>query len=605
MRLMPHLTRARPPTRRPLVVRALPRIEQLESRVVPYSISGDAWPNPQLITLSFVPDGTNLGGGTSNLVSTFNTKFGSAATWQNQILKAAQLWAQQTNINFSVISDSGADEGLGNYQQGDPTIGDIRISGFNYGTGNTTLAMAYMPPPVNNYSIAGDFAFNTGQTWNIGSTYDLMTVAAHEIGHALGLLHSDPTPAVMYSYYLTRYTALASDDIAGIRNIYSSNNARSYDSYNNSIGSFAAAADLTGLIDSNSTVLKTGLDITTTTEKEYFTITAPATTTGTMTVTVQSSGLSLLAPNVTVYNSSQTQIGYKSGVGHYGTSVTVNITGVSAGQQFYVKVGGADTTAFGTGAYALTFAFAGIAPPAVPLPNTQVLNGNPIHGGGGEAEQAGDPRGRDTAWDTFGQTDDAPPPKASTSAVTATSNTQSAAMIHGTESAFVLAATANQITTQEIAVAGSKTVVLMPAPTTPASTFVPPQVNLGRVESGGGNNSADGVLEENQTESSAPGADQIIAPPSANGEQSDTTRDQICLTNDSWPQTCEAYFGEIPMLNVSSTNEDGPMVGADGVTALVEPAVAIAMLTLFGGWWCTYPEQNDRPSRRSFRGLPN
>src|SRR5207253_7047656 len=163
------------------------------------------------------------------------------------------------------------------------------------------------------------------------------------------------------SAYLTRYTALASDDIAGIRNIYSSNNARSYDSYNNLIGSFSTAANLTGLIDSNSTVLKTGLDITTTAEKEYFTITAPPATTGTMTVTVQSSGLSLLAPTLTVYNSSQAQIGYKSGAGQYGTSVTVNITGVSAGQQFYVKIGGADSTALGTGAYALTFAFAGIA----------------------------------------------------------------------------------------------------------------------------------------------------------------------------------------------------------------------------------------------------
>jgi hypothetical protein len=412
MRLMPHLSRARPPTRRPLVVRALPRIEQLESRVVPYSVSGDLWPNPQLITLSFVPDGTNLGGATSNLFTTFNTKFGSAATWQNQILKGAQLWAQQTNINFSVISDSGADEGSGNYQQGDPTIGDIRISGFNFGS--STLAMAYMPPPVNNYSIAGDIAFNTGQYFNINQTYDLLTVTAHEIGHSLGLYHSDVTAAEMYYYYNYAKSSLNSDDISGIRNIYSNNNARSYDSYNNSIGSFSAAANLTGLIDSNSTVLKTGLDITTTSEKEYFTITAPSTTTGTMTVKVQSSGLSMLAPNLTVYNSSQTQIGYVSGYGHYGTTLTLNITGVSAGQQFYVKVGGADSTAFGTGAYAMTFAFAGIAPQPVPLPNTQVLNGNPIHGGGGQAEQAGDPHGQDTAWDTFGQTANAPPPKAPT-----------------------------------------------------------------------------------------------------------------------------------------------------------------------------------------------
>src|SRR5260370_33034839 len=94
-RLMTKLTRARASPRLPWIRRAFPRIEELESRVVPYSVSGNAWPNAQLITLSFVPDGTNLGGATSNLFATFNAKW-ATSTWQNQILKAAQVWAQQT-----------------------------------------------------------------------------------------------------------------------------------------------------------------------------------------------------------------------------------------------------------------------------------------------------------------------------------------------------------------------------------------------------------------------------------------------------------------------------------------------------------------------------
>src|SRR5947209_3794997 len=86
-------------------------VEQLESRIVPYATTSNLWPHPELITISFEPDGTDLGGVTSNLVSTFNSKFGTAATWQNQILKAAQQWALQTNINFAVITDSGANSG--------------------------------------------------------------------------------------------------------------------------------------------------------------------------------------------------------------------------------------------------------------------------------------------------------------------------------------------------------------------------------------------------------------------------------------------------------------------------------------------------------------
>src|SRR5947207_1237014 len=111
------------------------QLELLESRTVPYAVTGNAWPHPELISLSAVPDGTQItssvnGPITSNLFSAFNAKFGSPAVWENQILRAAQVWAQQTNINFTIVGDSGASIGAGSYQQGDPTFGDIRITGF-------------------------------------------------------------------------------------------------------------------------------------------------------------------------------------------------------------------------------------------------------------------------------------------------------------------------------------------------------------------------------------------------------------------------------------------------------------------------------------------
>src|SRR3984957_3297240 len=130
-----------------------PALEGLESRIVLYSASGNAWPNPQLITISFMPDGTNLGGVSSNLISRFNTKSSLAGNWQNVILQAAQEWAQQTNINFAVVPDDGAPEGSGANEQGDPGFGDIRIGGYNFGS--STLALTYQPPSANNFSIAG------------------------------------------------------------------------------------------------------------------------------------------------------------------------------------------------------------------------------------------------------------------------------------------------------------------------------------------------------------------------------------------------------------------------------------------------------------------
>jgi hypothetical protein len=245
-----------------------------------------------------------------------------------------------------------------------------------------------MPPSANNFSIAGDIAFNTGQTFNIGSTYDLFTVAVHEFGHALGLLHSTSNSAVMYANYGSVKYGLSSDDIAGIRNIYSNNSPRSKDAYNGTDNSFANAADITSLINTaNDTALLANMDITTAGQRAYYKVTAPCDTGCTVTIDVQSSGLSLLAPTVTIYAADQvTVLGSANGAGQYGTTLTVNLTNqVWAGQVIYVKVGGADTTALGTGKYAVTMSFAGAGLPAVPLPNTQLANGNPLSGGGGLA----------------------------------------------------------------------------------------------------------------------------------------------------------------------------------------------------------------------------
>jgi len=358
-----------------------PALEALETRVVPYATTGNAWPHPQLVTISFVPDGTNLGGVTSNLFATFNAKWSTTA-WENQILRAAQVWAQRANLNFTVVADTGASSGSGSYEQGDPTIGDIRIGGYNFGS--STLATGFLPPQGNNYSIAGDIDFNTGQVWAIGGTYDLFTVAAHEFGHALGMSHGTDATAVMYGSYNTRKTDLGSDDIAGIQAIYGPRTPDQYDTGtgNNTIGT---AADITSTINSTSlSALINNLNIATTSDLDYYTFTAPAGTASSFTVKVQSSGLSLLCPALTVYAADQsTVLGSVTGLNRTGNTLSLTISNVTAGQRFYVKVGAADTTAFGTGAYALTLNFGTGPSPTVVSPNTQAAaTGSPSTGGG-------------------------------------------------------------------------------------------------------------------------------------------------------------------------------------------------------------------------------
>lgn len=371
-----------PRKRRSLARQARPALEDLESRVVLYSASGNAWPAAQLVTISFMPDGTNIAGHSSNMVAKFNSVFGSPATWQNIILQAAQLWAQQTNINFAVVPDNGNPQGDGDYQQGDPGYGDIRIGGFNFYS--SALAGASMPPPVNNFSIAGDITFNTGQNFRNGTTFDLFTVAAHEIGHALGLYHSGVASAQMYATYNGVKRALNADDTAGIRSIYGG--AREQDSYYGSTGngSFAKAYDITSTIDTGDlTALVTDADVTTAGQQDYYRLTIPSGTNGTMKVTMQSEGLSLLQPRLYLYNSAGAQVAMSTG-SQYGDTITATYSGVTAGQTYYVKANSPLTTANGTGVYALSMTFGTNPTPAVPLPDTQLANGDPLSCGGGE-----------------------------------------------------------------------------------------------------------------------------------------------------------------------------------------------------------------------------
>ena len=346
-----------------------PNLEKLESRMLLYSTLGDMWTYDSRITYSFMPDGTNVGGVSSSLFTTLNP-VASTATWEAQFEQAASLWESATNVNLALVPDGGEAVGVNGDQQDDPRFGDIRIGAIPLGSG--ILAETFLPPPANGGTDAGDILFNSNAAWGINSGYDIMTVAAHEFGHALGLGESAVSSAVMYGTYNGIKQVLAADDISGMDSIYGT---QLYDQFNDNGSrndSFLTATNLTSDINTASQIALSGLDNTTPTDSEWYVVTIPSSTTGQMTVSVQTASLSSFAPSLMVYNSSLSLLSKVSSTSEAGVTVSATLN-VTSGQKYYFKVLAAGSGTVGTvGAYGLLVNFGSQSQSPIAPPNTVV-----------------------------------------------------------------------------------------------------------------------------------------------------------------------------------------------------------------------------------------
>lgn len=171
------------------------------------------------VTYSFMPTGTSTSG---EHPGTFTTVNSALASFEAQVVSAFAAWESVANIHFVNVADLGNPFDSGPGGQGTDGSGDIRIGLATFDGPSGVLAHAYFSQP-GAPSFAGDMHFDVAETWKLGfggSGFSVFQVAAHEIGHAIGLGHTGVPSSLMNPFYTEAFAGLQADDIAGAQFIY-------------------------------------------------------------------------------------------------------------------------------------------------------------------------------------------------------------------------------------------------------------------------------------------------------------------------------------------------------------------------------------------------
>ena len=174
-----------------------------ESGPAPFTLVGCQYPT-NILTYAFV-------NGTPDLPGTRDREI---------VRDAFSVWNEVTPLRFNEVGVQDSPTFTIFWDRGDHGDG-FPFDDAGSITGNT-LAHAFFPPPCGGAN-AGALHFDEFETWTDAAApgrIRLLNVAIHEIGHLLGLRHSNVQDAIMFAFYDDDVDSLRQDDIDGIQALY-------------------------------------------------------------------------------------------------------------------------------------------------------------------------------------------------------------------------------------------------------------------------------------------------------------------------------------------------------------------------------------------------